>query len=155
MSQQPPRELETDEEGYAIVDPDEVSPSPPSSPTPPAPAGSQHRGAQPSALATAAGTAPARPSRVKRGKPAADLRATAVPILITVGLLLLVPAVWGVLVLLDYPVPLADRPDALGVARAAAWAGFPLAGVLLLAAAGFAAAVIMGRGKPGRRRGGS
>ena len=48
---------------------------------------------------------------VRRKSKTHDLRATAAPLLVTVGVLLLIPAVWAVLLLMGVGVPGAERED--------------------------------------------
>lgn len=46
-----------------------------------------------------------------------EIKAMAAPVLMTVGLMLLIPAFWSVLVLTGAPVPMADREDASTMAK--------------------------------------
>lgn len=78
-------------------------------------------------------------------RPHSELKAFAVPVLFTVGTLLLIPAIWAVLYLLGAPVWAHDRPDA-GTMAAAMLVCWPIAGALL--AGGF----IYGRQLWRRRR---
>ncbi len=64
-----------------------------------------------------------------------DLKATAAPLLGTVGVLLLVPAFWAVMVLIGWSVPGAAREDSRTMA-AVMLVSWPIA-ICLLAAAGF------------------
>lgn len=64
------------------------------------------------------------------------LHAAAVPVLITVGMLLILLGAWGTAVLRESEIMLSDRPDAPTMARAMVLIGYPL-GVCLLASAGY------------------
>ncbi|MAE64535.1 MAG: hypothetical protein CMJ18_09725, partial [Phycisphaeraceae bacterium] len=66
-----------------------------------------------------------------------DLKAFAVPVLLTVGLLLLIPAVWGTLLLAGFEVWASGREGAVTMAKAmlVCW---PIALVLLGSAAFYA-----------------
>jgi len=54
---------------------------------------------------------------VKPTKPAASLQAVFAPVLITFGLLTLIPAIWAVLVLMGMKVPMHDGQGASGMAK--------------------------------------
>lgn len=65
-----------------------------------------------------------------------SLQAATVPVLITVGILLILLGVWGTLVLCGSDVVLSDREDAQGMAWAMVLIGYPL-GLCLVAGAGY------------------
>lgn len=68
------------------------------------------------AAATQSGPA-YRPLPRKGKKKNNELKAMAAPILMTVGVMLLMPAFWAVLVLTGAPVPMSDREDASTMAK--------------------------------------
>ena len=74
-----------------------------------------------------------RPLPVRSRKKNSELKAIAAPVLLTVGVLLLIPASWGLLVLAGAPVPMAEREDASSMAKVMLLC-WPLALSLLLPA---------------------
>ena len=79
---------------------------------------------------------PAARSAARRG-PGRGFQATAVPVLMTVGLILVGLGVWGTAVLSGAEVVLSDRPRADTMALGMILAGYPLGGALLAGAAFF------------------
>lgn len=81
-------------------------------------------------------SAPARPGGPPRRKKDNSVKALSIPVLITVGLLLLMPAVWGTLVLAGFEAPRHDDPQAKPMA-AFMLVCWPLALSLLITAGVF------------------
>lgn len=82
---------------------------------------------------------PARQSSggMRRDRGHRGLQAAAVPVLCTVGLLLILLGVWGTAVVNEHQIILSDRPDADRMARAMIFVGYPLGGALLAGAGYF------------------
>lgn len=74
--------------------------------------------------------------RARRDAAGLQMQALAVPVLITVGAILVLLGVWGTLVLGGREIVLSDREDAPGMARAMVLIGYPL-GLCLIAGAGY------------------
>ncbi len=80
---------------------------------------------------------PRRPLHSAKQRADHKLKATAIPVLITVGSLLLLLGIWGTAVLAGAEVPLHDKPGADRMATAMALVGYPLGASLLGGAAFF------------------
>ncbi len=107
--QAPPRRVQ--QQTQQILDARPVNRQPPPASPPEAAPASDDPMAQAAAAAAAPRRTPVRPGAKK--KKSSDLSATAAPILLTVGLLLMVPAVWAVMILRGYENAWgADRPNA-------------------------------------------
>lgn len=96
------------------------------------------------ARATTAKSLPRRKSKTH------DLKATAAPLLATVGVLLLIPAVWSTLLLIGVGVPGADRQDARPMATVMLLS-WPIAICLIAASSFFFVQVIRQRKQPARK----
>lgn len=91
-------------------------------------------------VAAAAPIAAARRSTAGRTAAGPDIKAVAAPVLITVGCLLLVPALWGAMILAGADVPMAERGGAkmMALVMQAAW---PIALFLFFGAGMFIAEI--------------
>lgn len=101
------------------------------------------------------GAAQARPAAARRpvhpapADPSAGLKMLAVPVLLAVGLLLMVPGCWAVLRLLGVDVPLSDRPNVDVMAKVMLTC-LPIAAILLAGAGFFYAQARAARKPQGR-----
>lgn len=110
---------------------------------PPKPAGSAKRPANPKSQRVNATRSKntrtngsSRPARLPRKSKTHDLKATVAPLLATVGILLLVPAVWSTLLLVGVTVPGAEREDSRPMA-AVMLLSWPIALCLIAASIAF------------------